>query len=66
MSDSNNTTRGVGSIGFLGLLTIVLIALKLTGHIVWSWWYVFAPLWVPWLVVIGLGVIYICVMVFRR
>ncbi|MEE2040138.1 hypothetical protein Q8791_23245 [Nocardiopsis sp. CT-R113] len=32
--------------GFLGLLGLLLIALKLTGVIDWSWWWVTAPLWV--------------------
>lgn len=36
-----------GGIGFLGLLTIVFITLKLTDHIAWSWWWVFAPAWGP-------------------
>jgi hypothetical protein len=39
---SSNTS---GGIGFLGLLTILFIALKLTGHIDWSWWWVLAPIW---------------------
>ncbi len=32
-------------IGFLGLLTIVFITLKLCHVINWSWWWVLAPLW---------------------
>lgn len=32
-------------ISFLGLLGIIFIVLKLTGHIAWSWWWVTAPLW---------------------
>ena len=32
-------------IGFTGLLLIVFITLKLTGHIGWSWWWVLAPAW---------------------
>ena len=46
-------------IGFLGLLAIVFIALKLGNVIAWSWWLVLAPLWVPaaTVVVIGCGVI---------
>lgn len=32
-------------IGFLGLLGIVFIILKLTGVIDWSWWWVTSPLW---------------------
>lgn len=31
-------------VGFFGLLTIVFIALKLTGFITWSWWLVLMPL----------------------
>ena len=33
-------------IGFLGLLQIVFIVLKVTGLITWSWWMVFIPLWI--------------------
>lgn len=45
----SNTTQPAasGGIGFLGLLTIVFITLKLTGVISWSWWWVTAPLWIP-------------------
>lgn len=35
-------------IGFFGLLTILFIGLKLSGHIAWSWWLVLSPLWAPW------------------
>ena len=41
-----------GGIGFLGMLTIVFIALKLTDNIDWSWWAVFAPIWVPSVILI--------------
>jgi len=41
----NTETTKSGGIGFLGLLTIVFITLKLTGVIAWSWWWVLAPLW---------------------
>jgi hypothetical protein len=42
-SESNSHS---GGIGFVGLLTIVFITLKLTGHIAWSWWWVLSPLWI--------------------
>ena len=45
MSDSTNA--GGGGIGFLGLLTIVFIVLKLTDVISWSWLWVLAPIWIP-------------------
>ena len=38
-------------IGFLGLLTLVLIVLKLTHYIDWSWVWVLSPLWLGWVVV---------------
>mgnify|MGYP003398215424 FL=1 len=44
---SNSTTTRSGGIGFAGLLAILFIALKLTGHIAWSWWWVLAPIWTP-------------------
>lgn len=33
--------------GWLDLLALLLIGLKLTGHITISWWWVLAPLWIP-------------------
>jgi len=36
-----------GGVGFLGLLTLLFIGLKLTGHIDWSWVWVLAPTWIP-------------------
>ena len=47
-------------IGFLGLLTIVFIVLKLTNVIAWSWWWVLAPLWIPVaLLIVIMGLIFI-------
>jgi hypothetical protein len=45
MANQVNNNTNNGGIGFLGLLTIVFITLKLTGYIAWSWWWVLAPLW---------------------
>jgi hypothetical protein len=39
-------------ISFSGLLFVVFLALKLSGHIHWSWWWVTAPLWVTGIMVI--------------
>lgn len=44
MSDSNNNSSN-GGVGVLGLLGIVFIVLKLCGFITWSWWWVTAPFW---------------------
>lgn len=48
-------------IGFWGLLFIVLLVLKLMGHIDWSWWWVSAPLWGGCIVTCGF--IFIAVMI---
>ena len=45
MSKGNVSSSSSSGIGFPGLLTIVFIVLKLTGHINWSWIWVLAPLW---------------------
>lgn len=52
--DINVKTSTNGGIGFLGALTILFIALKLTHVIDWSWWWVLAPLWIPVAVVLGI------------
>lgn len=44
MSDTSSSSSG--GIGFCGLLTALFIALKLTGYISWSWWWVLSPLWI--------------------
>ena len=41
----NNHGQTNFSIGFTGLLALVFITLKLTGHIDWAWVWVLAPLW---------------------
>ncbi len=43
MSNSNNSSGG--GIGFVGLLTILFVGLKLTDVIDWSWWWVLSPIW---------------------
>lgn len=32
--------------GFMGLLFLLFLTLKLTNVIDWSWWWVTAPLWI--------------------
>lgn len=59
MNNENKSTNisTNGGTGFLGALTILFIALKLTNVIDWSWWWVLAPLWIPVAVVLGIVVI---------
>lgn len=39
-------TASSGGIGFVGVLQIVFIVLKLCGLITWSWLWVLSPLWI--------------------
>lgn len=50
MSDSSSASGG--GIGLFGMMFILFLGLKLTGHIDWSWWWVTAPLWGGFLFII--------------
>ena len=39
-------------ISFMGSLTILFTALKLTNYINWSWWWVLSPMWFPLFVIL--------------
>lgn len=43
-----------GGVGFVGLLTIAFIVLKLLGIITWSWVWVLSPIWIDAILVIVL------------
>lgn len=47
-----SSSSSSGGIGFVGLLTIVFIALKLTDYIDWSWWWVLSPIWITSIIVV--------------
>jgi hypothetical protein len=51
MADSRSYN---GGIGFVSLLTVLFIGLKLTGNIAWSWWWVLSPIWITWGFTIGI------------
>lgn len=52
MSDTSNSSGGVG---LTGLLTVLFIGLKL-GHVIdWSWWWVLSPLWISFGAALLLG-----------
>lgn len=45
-------SKASGGIGFVGLLTIALIVLRLCDVIKWSWWLVLSPLWITALIAV--------------
>jgi hypothetical protein len=59
MSDTKNGC----SIGFgpSVLLTIVFLLLKVFDKVDWSYWIVFMPLWLPFVVVIAIGLLMLIV-----
>ena len=66
VGDMSKTTevKTSGGIGIIGALLILFIALKLTGHIDWSWWWVLSPLWILTGIIVvafGLAVIFLTI-----
>lgn len=51
---SNSSSSSSGGIGFVGLLQILFIGLKLTNYIAWPWWQVLLP------TIISLSILFIC------
>lgn len=44
----------------MALLTVAFVVLRLCGIIAWSWWWIFAPLWIPTaLILLTIGVIFL-------
>jgi hypothetical protein len=41
-------------IGFYGTIAafVIFTVLKLTGVIAWSWWWITAPIWIPFLIAV--------------
>jgi hypothetical protein len=44
---SNNTKNVSVNFPIFGILGLIFITLKLTGHITWSWLWVLSPFWIP-------------------
>jgi hypothetical protein len=58
--DNNNSNSSSG-VGFLGLMFLIFMTLKLMGYITWSWWWVSAPLWVPFVFVSTIILIFLLI-----
>ena len=56
---ATNNTSSSGGIGICGMLFILFLALKLTGYITWSWWWVTSPLWIP----AGIAIVILLIMI---
>jgi hypothetical protein len=63
MSD-NTASASSGGFGLSGAVFIVFLVLKLTDTEPvsnWGWIWIFSPLWIPWVILIGIGLIVLVV-----
>lgn len=58
MSSSSSSS---GGIGFIGLLQIVFITLKLTDYIDWSWFWVLSPIWLSVVLIVAVTILAVAV-----
>jgi len=49
--------RSGSSLKFTSWLTLIFVVAKIMGYIDWSWWWVFAPTWIPFAIGIGIMVV---------
>jgi hypothetical protein len=69
MSDSRSSGSS-GGIGILDLLGVVFVTLKLCGVIDWSWWWVTAPFWGGFVLLLAIlliaGIVWLGVAAYER
>lgn len=61
----NQNTTNTG-IGFVGVLTIAFIILKLLGAINWSWLWVLSPIWISFLIALLILILVVIAMVWSH
>lgn len=54
------------SLGFLDVLTLIFITLKLTDVINWSWWAVLSPIWIQLVLIIITVIILLILKYFKK
>jgi len=59
---ASSSSSSSGGIGFVGLLTVLFVGLKLTGYIAWSWWWVLSPLWISALGLIAIFLVTVLIL----
>lgn len=61
MNDNKNKINLNINLGFLWMITFILMVAKIWGKLSISWITVFAPLWLPIVIVLGIALIFILV-----
>jgi hypothetical protein len=51
--NANKTQVVVSASPGLFFLFVIFFVLKVTETVAWSWWWVTAPLWLPWVAVLA-------------
>ena len=64
--NSKNQVNIRSGVGFTSLLTLLFVALKLTGYISWSWWWVLSPVWIVWTLFFTVVVLYGVFLLFSK
>jgi hypothetical protein len=62
----SNSTKPIVQFPILGILGLIFITLKLTGHITWSWLWVLSPFWIPLGILILIAIIVFIVAMFSN
>ena len=54
------------SLGFLDVLTLIFITLKLTDVVNWSWWAVLSPIWIQLVLIIITVIVLLILKYFKK
>jgi hypothetical protein len=63
---SNNTKNISVNFPIFGILGLIFITLKLTGHITWSWLWVLSPFWIPFAIFAVIFLVVFLLAVFNK
>jgi sterol desaturase/sphingolipid hydroxylase (fatty acid hydroxylase superfamily) len=64
MARKEVSVQASGGISLATILVLIFMTLKLMGEITWSWWWVFAPWWIPAAIVATLFVLALLLAIF--
>jgi hypothetical protein len=63
--ETTATNTATPAFPIAGLLGLIFITLKLVGVISWSWWWVLAPFWIPFALMILIMIIVLLVILWK-
>lgn len=60
-SSSSSTTGGISLFGIVFVVFLVLKLAEIGAVATWSWWWVFSPLWGPFVIVVGVFAVFLVI-----